>query len=139
MRLLILTILLIINSACSMSNQVDPELVPYIQEVSNILGGADVYKTKEGLPINYELGKLPHGKMGECSPVRDRDGGFKALVVISIDFWPYLSESSKIQLIAHEIGHCSFGIGHTGSGLMQPTHIEGLNYEDTVKLIQEGI
>lgn len=120
MKKIVLLILTLLTTACSLDYEVDPRLVPFLAEVEPYMG--DIYHNKLGFPINYEIGVLEYskrgfGEVGRCFPVEDRDGGLKAKVVIDLAFYNkyWYTEGLIISaLLAHEATHCAYDVaGHS--------------------------
>lgn len=156
-NLILISLLMILNVGCSMSYDVDPRLAVYMPLIEKHLG--DIYHTKEGHPINYEVRKITISDkiLGACYPASDRDGGFKALVVIDLEkaeayFKSYrggeLAENVDarfIALIAHEAAHCAWGAKHTDEkGLLIDKYtdypsINALNIEEKLQELRNYI
>lgn len=111
-RFLIISLLLV---SCGAS-RIDPELRPYIAEVLS-------WCSCEMRPhLSAEFSDLSDPHIGRCS-----------LNKITIDrtAWINLSENYRLQLIAHELGHCNFGqFWHTDTGLMKASGFENRPAKD---------
>jgi len=79
---------------------VEPELRRYVE----------AFETEYGVLVQYSVvfEGLPGGLVGQCR--RWKDGRRK--VVIDREFYESAGHWAMHQLVFHELGHCSLGLGH---------------------------
>lgn len=65
--------------------------------------------------------------VGVC---RTYETGEPVEILIDEDYWERSSYEAKLGLIAHELGHCDWGLNHHDSGLMHPhSHVSTAEIE----------
>jgi hypothetical protein len=117
MRLTAVCLLATLSVACGSREDdatIDAQLKPYVAEVLSWSG--------EALSSSIEsvrFGKPPNGWAASCHRERQLPIPFTRWIVVDKAVWSLLNENNKLELIAHELGHCQWDWEHTSEGLMR--------------------
>lgn len=78
---------------------------------------ATKYWQKQGKEITFPVvfGEVPAGFVAVCIMV----GNKAEKIVVSEKEWTTRSELDRMYTMVHEVGHCVFGQGHYGDGIMR--------------------
>lgn len=98
--------LLLLLSACAPAKDpivVDPQLSPYINQLSVELN-VDVSD------ISAKFSDLDPGIVGECV----QNDQWK-IIYITTKFWQHSSDIERQMVVAHELGHCTKNLTHNAS------------------------
>lgn len=141
MEKIILALLVFIN-ACGSRNYIDPELQKYVNIVLSYCE-FDNCKLSDYVDV-IQFGDVQsvggvesdNGYCSKESVIRD-DVQLPISQIITIDKEKFHSfrENEKINLIAHELGHCNWHAAHADSGLMSKHAY--LNHENPEKQFLE--
>jgi hypothetical protein len=88
----------------------DPTFKPYVDEFL-------YYQQKKSTSIPVYFADLEPGIAGVCHYFRVGSGPIRwGYIEIDKEYWGYISEFQKINLIFHELGHCVLGRDHVPWG-----------------------
>lgn len=115
---------------------VHPEFEEYIDIIKkNLLTyhvSADKIKKIDNVSIKF--GQLkPNGKQepvaGVCKIKYTRNKVYSQKITIDLKLWRSFSHKYKVEIIAHELGHCAWGLKHvnTAGELMSPVLITNIS------------
>jgi len=117
MKKLLLLLLLFTQTACASSNievrllkdyeDIDTEFTPYVQEFIYASKGKVRREKFEGFTMGFREFNGDVSTVGVCHPLAYE-------VDINVEWWDNtLSQSKRIELVFHELGHCVLRRGHT--------------------------
>lgn len=98
-------------AACSRRVNAPSEVVKYYETVDEIVG---VFPDCETKFVDVMPNGLPLNSIGAS-------GGNRVLLLRS--YWVRATDLDREQLMLHELGHCTFHLGHIENSIMQPMHI----------------
>lgn len=103
------------NCAKTEFDGVDPEFIPYLQELNEKSLAYTGKEFKSSVPINFkDLGNT--GEKGLCHHKR----GFQSSaweIFIDPVAWQLGNDNTRLALLMHEIGHCDYYKGHDDTRL----------------------
>jgi hypothetical protein len=110
------------SSSYDTHGNADPLFKPFIKRVKetlNRLGVSNLSIQKIDLvSINY--GRVNGSAVGVCNTEFYEDENGKKIITLRNIFmdpskWNHLSDDGKKEILAHELGHCAWGLGHLAS------------------------
>ena len=86
----------------------DPTLLKYVEAIEEHTG-LDLYKDNYTLVFDTDTKKLlKDWTTGQCRSIN----GNPTRIIISESYWNSFDTEERLSLIAHEVLHCSFRLGH---------------------------
>jgi hypothetical protein len=79
---------------------------------------------------SIKLGSMASNKLGVCYIEYDNVGVESRRVVLNRSFWHDASDDQRLELVAHELGHCNWNGIHQAKGLMTATNLNGGNIKE---------
>lgn len=126
----IIVLLFLILTACG-SNNIDREFDPYLSEIKKDFSskGLELHINYSIEFISKDLGNINGRCVSEISNRR---------IEIQKNKWELLSWDQRYWLLVHEIGHCSFNLGHENHFLPSGEPASAMN-EDASKVAMAAI
>lgn len=125
--LLIAKILILVGSL-SLAGTVEPEFKPYVREIKRDI--KSFCNKDEFQHRNFKIlfSNLSGDEIGLCQ--RNRKG---FLITIDYRAWQHLTETTKYQLLAHEMSHCMLHLDHSkdDENYMNPYLRKNLSIHET--------
>lgn len=119
------------------------ELEPYIQRYRD-LKAENVGSPALNHSITVKFDDLQTGYLGVCRITTTRTG-LKSetqvrVIAIDSDFWEFMSEAERLQLVLHEFGHCDLDLDHgEGGAIMNPQLIPEIDFVSNFEVLVDSL